>query len=532
MELLHSTIGDSLSLRARQSPDKLALVYRDQSYTWSEIDRITDYLAVRMDHQGIRKGTHVGIWSVNTPNWILTFLALEKLGAIPALINTCYKMEELRNIIQYADLEYLCYGDGYKTLRYEPMIQVLQQEDWSRGISWIPIGRDQSGQWMTERDFVEEASESGTPVRLAELRSQVRSEDTAAMLFTSGTTSAAKGVLLSHDNLINSARGTLEFTRWTEEDRFLVAVPMFHCFGITSNLLAGIQIGCTIYLMKYFKSVQVMQEVDKHQITVLSGVPSMFLAIVHKPERTEYSQKSLRSGIIAGSAVSEQEYHLIQREIPEITLLPSYGQTETSPCVTLMLQEDPVEKRASTAGRLISGVEVRFVNPADGKLAAAGQTGEIQVRGYNVMQGYYKMPEATRETLLTDGWLRTGDLGFLDEAGYLHVVGRIKEMIVRAGENISPHEIEACLLDLPYVQEAKVLGIPAEVVQEKIIACVIPKPGTLLKENEILLYLTGRLAHYKVPSHILEFQEFPVTASGKVMISELKQQVIERLSKM
>lgn len=528
---MYRTIGDCLTDRAEKSPDKQAVVYWDQSYTWWEIDRISDYLAVRMSRQGIRKGTHAGIWSVNTPNWILTFLALEKLGAVPVLINTCYKQEELRRGLCYADVTYIFYGDGYKSLIYEPVAEQLKQEEWSRGRQWISIGRAPDRSWLTDQSFTPEEKSEEAMEQLKSLRCQVKPEDIAGMLFTSGTTSAAKGVMLTHLNLINSALGTLEFMPWTGEDRFLLAVPLFHCFGITSNLLASIHIGSTLYLVKYFKTLMVMEAIDRYQITVLNGVPSMFLAMICKPEFGNYSLKSLQSGIIAGSPISETEYRRIMEKLPDMALLPSYGQTESSPCVTLMLKDDPVEKRAVTVGRPVDKVEVKICSQQTGRELPAGETGEILVRGYNVMQGYYKLQEATEKTILPDGWLRTGDLGYLEEDGYLCIRGRIREMIIRAGENISPFEIETCILELPDVQAVKVIGIPAEVVQEKIIACVIPKPGMAVDEKQIILYLTSRLAHYKVPSHVLEVDSFPVTASGKIMLSELKRQVVERLEK-
>lgn len=531
MELMYKTIGDCLTDRAEKSPAKQAVVYWDKSYTWSEIDQISDYLAVRMSRQGIGRGTHAGIWSVNTPNWILTFLALEKLGAVPVLINTCYKEEELRRVICYADITYIFYGDGYKSLVYEPVAEQLRQEDWSRDRQWISIGRAPDRGWLTDQSFTPEEKQKGAIEQLKTLRCQVKPEDIAGMLFTSGTTSASKGVMLTHINLVNSALGTLEFTQWTDEDRFLLAVPLFHCFGITSNLLVSIHAGSTLYLVKYFKTLLVMEAVDKYQITVLNGVPSMFLAMICKPEFRNYSLKSLRSGIVAGSPISEKEYRRIAEKIPDMALLPSYGQTESSPCVTLMMKDDPAEKRAVTAGRLIDKVELKICDQQTSEELPAGKTGEIVVRGYNVMQGYYKLQEATEKTILPGGWLRTGDLGYLDEDGYLCTRGRIREMIIRAGENISPFEIETYILELPNIRAVKVIGIPAEVVQEKIIACVIPKPGMAVDEKQIILYLTSRLAHYKVPSHVVEVDRFPVTASGKIMLSELKRQVIEKLEK-
>lgn len=532
MELSQKTIGDCLTWRAGQSPDKLAIEYHDKSYSWLQADRITDCLAVRLDGMGIRKGTHVGIWSVNTPNWVLYFLACAKLGAIPCLINTCYKAEELHNVIRSADIDVVCYGDGYKSLLYGPLIEQLRQNESCKHIRWIHIGRDERKRWLAEEFFTEQETGPEAMERLAGLRRQVMCDDIAAILFTSGTTHTAKGVLLSHYNLVNSALGTLDFTQWTDQDKLLLAVPLFHSFGITSGLLGSIHAGYPMHLIKYFKTIPVMEHVREYRCTVLNGVPSMFLALIHKPEFDHYDLSSLRSGIIAGSPVSENEYQDIIRRFPNLALLPSYGQTETSPCVTLMKPEDPAEKRASTAGRLIAYVQVRIMDLQTDEEQLPGETGEIQVRGYNVMQGYYKLPEETAKVMCPDGWLRTGDLGYMDPDGYLHVAGRIKEMIIRGGENISPLEIENCILDFPDVQDVKVLGIPAAVLQEKIVACVIPKPGCVVDAQQLRLYLTSRLAHYKVPGHILEFQEFPVTASGKVSISEITDQVINKVKQL
>lgn len=529
MELVKRTIGDCLTLRAKQSPDKIAIEYWDKSYTWEELDRITDYMAVRMSAFGMVKGDHVGIWSVNTPNWIITFLALEKLGAIPVLINTCYRECELRRIIEYADIRYMYYGDGYKSMMYLPVVEQLQAREWCRVERWIPIGRDSEGKWLTDRSFFTAEKSRKELTRLSRLRNQIRPEDTAAMLFTSGTTSAAKGVLLSHFNLVNSALGTLEFTRWTAQDKLFLVVPLFHCFGITSGLLTSIHVGCTIHLLKYFKTIKVLEHIDKYRCTVLSGVPSMFLAMIRREEFDRFSLRSLKSGILAGSPISEREYMAIHEKLPWMDLLPSYGQTETSPCVTLMVKEDPFKKRADSAGRLISHVKLRIVNPDTDQVLEAGGTGEIEVRGYNIMQGYYKKPEETAAVLRPDGWLRTGDLGYMDQDGYLHIAGRRKEMIIRCGENISPLEIETCIKELAFVRDVKVIGVPAEVVQEKIAACIVPKAGMSCSEKQVLSYLEPRLAHYKIPSHVLWFDALPMNASGKVLISELKNQVIDRL---
>lgn len=529
MELVRKTIGECLAVRAKRTPQKIAIEYWDKSYTWEEVNRLSDYLAVRMITMGIQKGDHVGIWSVNTPNWILSFLAMEKIGAIPVLINTCYREHELESIIRYGDIRYMYYGDGYKSLIYENLADQIRKEDWCRVERWVPIGRDSFGKWMSDESFVSSEKSKVGQTRLRQRKNQVKPEDTAAILFTSGTTRSAKGVMLSHFNLVNSALGTLAFTRWTEQDKLFLVVPLFHCFGITTGLLTSIHAGCTIHLMKYFKTKKVLDHIDKYKCTVLNGVPSMFLAMIHNPEFSKYSLSSLRSGVVAGSPISEQEYRQISGKLPGMDILPSYGQTETSPCVTLMQKEDPRGKRAVTTGRLIDHVEVRFTDPESGRVLRTGETGEVQVRGYNIMQGYYHMPEETKAVLSEDGWLKTGDLGFLDPEGYLHITGRLSEVIIRSGENISPRELEGFIQEISFVEAVKVIGIPAQVVQEKVVACVVPKAGMAFSEEGIVAYLQPRIAHYKIPAHVLRFEELPMSASGKVLISDLKKQVIDRL---
>lgn len=530
-EIIKNTIGECLNMRVAQTPEQVAVEYQDLSYTWAEIDRLSDYLAVRMTLMGIKRQDHVGIWSVNTPNWILTFLALEKIGAVPVLLNTCYKVHELKQVLKYADVKYVYYGDEYKSVLYQPIVEKLKQDEGCGVERWIPIGKDNRCHWFQENSFFACEKNARELNYLEGLKKQVRSKDTAAILFTSGTTSMPKGVMLSHENLVNSALGTLAFTQWKPDDKMLVAVPLFHCFGLTSCLLTSIHVGFSIRLLEYFKTIKVLEAVDRYRCSVLNGVPSMFLAMIRNPKFSEYRLDSLQSGIIAGSPVSEREYLDIQEHLPDMALLPSYGQTESSPCVTLMLKEDPYELRVTSAGRIIDWVKVRIVDPKTGEVLSKGQTGEIQVNGYNVMQGYYKLPEETKRTILPDGWLRTGDMGYLSDGNYLHIVGRLKEMIIRCGENISPREIEQYIEKLDFVQQVKVIGIPAEVVQEKIIACVIPKKGRSCSEAAVISYLTACLAHYKIPSHVLEFQEFPLNASGKIKLQDLKQQVMERLNK-
>lgn len=529
MVRMQKTIGACLAERARITPHQTA-VRNDVSWcTWQELDRLSDYMAYRMISIGVQKGSHAGIWSVNSLNWIVVYLALVKLGAVPVLINTCYREEELMRVMAYADVEFMYYGDVYKDIFYSDVIEQVQKHSSCKVRKWVSIGKDWNGPCFTEDSFCR-CEKTKRAMREVEARKlEVMPEDIAGMLFTSGTTSGSKGVLLSHNNLLMSAGATVRAMRWTMQDKFCIAVPLFHCFGLTSCLLSSILTGAEMNLLPFYRTKDVLSCIGSYGSTVLNGVPSMFLAMLRNAQFAGSNLSSLRSGIIAGSPFTVEEYLSICREIPNLQLIPSYGQTETSPAVTFALYEDSSQKRAQSSGKAVEDVEIMIADPESHKELPARRTGEIMVRGYNVMQGYYRMPEETSRAVTEDGWLHTGDLGYLDEDKYLYVTDRVKEIIIRSGENISPREIEDCLRQILWLEQVKVVGIPAEVIQEEIVACVILKPGKNLQEEEIRKILKKRLAHYKIPSRFVVFEAFPLSASGKVSTAELKKQVTEYL---
>lgn len=526
MRLIKKTIAECLRSRVRESADRVALEADGQSYTWRDLDTLSDYMVGRMHSCGIQKGTHVGIWSTNSPNWVIVFLALSKLGAVPVLLNTCYSTEELAKVLRYAEAEFVYYGEGYKKLVYEDMVAHLSTQLEGIVKRWIYIGRDTSRKWMTEKSFVFAERMKKATKEIGGYIRKVSPEDTAAILFTSGTTAMPKGVMLSHYSMVNNALEICGHMGWTAEDKMLIAVPMFHCFGLTASLLAGIQTGCSMHTIEYYKTMTVLQAIQKHRCTVLNGVPSMFLALIRNPKHKDFDLGSLRNGIIAGSPVTEEDYYRIREEIPGLKLHISYGQTETSPCVSISDVEDSDQDCACSAGKVIRHCEVRILD-SGGRQLSAGEDGEICVRGYQVMQGYYKLPQETGKVIDTDGWLHTGDLGHLDSRGFLHVTGRMKEMIIRGGENISPREIEAVISKYPGIRENKVIGLPAEVLQEMIVACIIPEEGMTISTTGLMSHLENHLAYYKLPAHIVRMESFPVNASGKVMLGELKRQAAE-----
>ena len=527
MELTKKTIGQCLKDRAEQSGGHAAIEMGKWSCTYRRMDQITDYLAAHMNRKyGIHKGTHVGIWSVNSPNWVFTFFALAKIGAVPILINTCYQQDEVKGILNYSDVEVLYYGSGYKGIVYDDIVAGIREET-PKVRHFIHIDEKEGGTWMEEDSFSARDTSQESQERLAEIRNQVQAEDPACMIFTSGTTSLPKGVVLTHYNLVNNSRAIALAMGWNQEDKMCITVPLFHCFGITAGILACMQAGASMYLIPYFKTAMVWDAIEKSCCTILNGVPSMFLALIRKPQYKERKADTLRSGIIAGSPVSRDELKEICGRFPNMHLRPSYGQTETSPCVSIADWDESNEEKSVSAGRVNEHIKVRICSLETGEPVEGHEDGEIQVQGYNVMEGYYKLPQANEKAFTPDGWLRTGDIGHLDSRGEIHITGRLKEMIIRAGENISPQEIEGVIRQLKWVCSVKVIGIPAEVLQEEIAACIVPVPGCQVDEEELLRYLKPRLAHYKIPAYVLKFDKFPMNASGKIHLKRLKKMAVE-----
>lgn len=528
-KLISETIGYCLKERAEKTPGIIGLSYRDYSYSWREIDEISDFLAVKYLKYGIKKGTHVGIWSVNTPNWVFAYFALVKLGAIAILINTCYKETELEEILKYSDVEYIFYGNGIKDLNYKDILDKINISNLPKLKNTFPLEKNDDIKWYMRSDYP-----SDMPVddckKLIQALNQVNAKDTASIMFTSGTTKSQKGVLLSHYNLVNNSLSISRQMGWNEQDKICVAVRLFHCFGITAGILSAVHSGSCIHLIKYYKTCEVLNQIEKYKCTVLNGVPTMFMAIVRNSKLKDHDISSVKSGIIAGSAIHSEEYINICKILNLKYLQPSYGQTETSPCITIAALNDSIEKKAVSVGKSIDNVEVKIWNCKENRESKEGELGEILTRGYHVMKGYYKMPLETDEIIDSTGWLHTGDLGFIDKEGYLYVKGRIKEIIIRGGENISPVEIEYYIKKLPSIKEVKVIGIEAEVLQEEIVACVVPKENYEVSKEEVQAIVSKYLTAYKVPKYVLVFDQLPTTSSGKIKLGKLKKIVEERIN--
>lgn len=541
MELIKKTIGQCLREQAETNGERTAMEMGAWSCTYRQLDEVSDLFAGQMEGLGISRGIHVGIWSLNSPNWVFTFLALVKVGAVPILINTSLRKEEVKGILNYSQVEILFYGAGNKDLIYEDIVAEIRGDTPSVR-RFLHIDELEAGTWMSERRFSARDRSPETLARVRRVKEQVSVEDAACMIFTSGTTSYPKGVLLSHYNLVNNSRAMVEAMHWTPEDKMCITVPLFHCFGITAGIIACIMGGMSMLLIPYFRTAKVWEALENGQCTILNGVPSMFLALIRKEKYASRRADSLKSGLIAGLAVTREEFLEICARFPGMHLQPAYGQTEASPCIAIADWDDSNERKAGYVGHILEHVQLRIGDAPEDEHGEAGsscadghhdsgETGEIEVKGYNLMLGYYNLPAATEQAFTADGWLRTGDIGYLDEEQGLHVTGRCKEMIIRAGENISPVEIEQLIRELDWVREVKVVGVPAPVVQEEIAACIVPMPGRSVDKEGLRRHLAHRLAAYKMPVYIFAFDEFPLNGCGKIHLKELKEIVCQRAQK-
>ena len=524
MSLVYETIVQGLKHRVSLTPDGIALSEAGKSYSWNELDCISDKVAQQLHDMGVDKGCNAGIWGINSPYWVFVFFALCKTGAVPVLINICFQETELTAVLKSTNIGILLYGKAAKETSYKAIIDKLDLSLFPELKTVMPFEPD-SGENGTLRapDYFGNSVKPNKAL-IAALSDAVKPEDCAAILYTSGTTATPKGVMLSHISLTNNARAHAEIMHWDNDDKICLCVPLMHCFGITACLLAAVYSGASLEIISYYKSEKVLAAIQEKSCTVLNGVPSMFLALIHNENFKKYRITGLKSGIIAGSHIGKKEYMQIRRELNIDKLQIAYGQTETSPCVAVM-PYDETEKRADSCGKPIENVQVKILHSdlnTEQTPCTKIRHGEVLVKGYNVMMGYYNMPELTKKTFTDDGWLKTGDIGYMDGEGYLHITGRIKDIIIRGGENISPQEIENCISELDGIKNVKVIGLPEKVIQEKIVACICTNNAGIT-ETAVKNYVAARLAKYKVPERVLFFDSLPFTANGKVNKKKLKE---------
>jgi fatty-acyl-CoA synthase len=523
MELKNITITQQFEKTVLDNSQRVVMTYKDTSYTWTEIDELADKMAIMILDLKINKGDKVAIWSSNSPFWIIAYLAISKIGAISVLINHKYKENEIGYILDYSDTKYVCYGDNYSEVEMQEIIKGINVKCIGLNKEFIPIGENDICRLKETPSISDEDYQ-----RLRMVKEQITPQDIATMLFTSGTTSKPKGVMLTHFQLVNVAYEMVYAMHWTKDEQVCMSLPLFHCFGLMVGILSAQIHGGTVHFPDSYHSIDVMACIEKNKCNVLNGVPSMFLAILQNKHRKEYNLTSLDSGIIAGSGVHKSDFNKVVKELGMNHLMQSYGQTEASPSITFSVYEDPLELRASSVGKKIHNMDLRIVNPKTKEVNGPFIEGEIEIFGYNVMQGYYNNEVDTKKAFREDGWLRTGDLGYLDAEGNLYIVGRMKDVIIRCGENISPKEIEEVILEDSRVTQVKVFGIPMPVVQEEVVLCV--ESEVVFEDEDIFRkILKPIMADYKIPKYTMIYQDFPKLSNGKIDINKLKQDALTKI---
>lgn len=506
MELVKTTIGELLENMAIKSPDNIFLKHNDENFTFREINEITKVYARVLYSQGFRKNDRIGIFGVNSISWVLSYFAIQKLGATAVLINSCYKEKELIDCITMTDMKAILYTKLCDGSTYDEIVSGVRKNYSTSKVKMYNVERSFS-EWM---NMTKRFSK-----KLLDFECKVDCDDISTILFTSGTTNACKGVMLTHFSMVNNAREVSRSMRWGKEDTMCLVVPLFHCFGITVSLLSSLVCSMKISILDRYKTLEVLKVIQRDKCSVLNGVPSMFLAMIRNKEFQNYDISSLKSGIIAGSPIFENEYREICLKLGNIKLQPSYGMTEASPCVAIADYEDSIDTKSITAGKVVEHVQIKIVDIDTKKELGTGEIGEIFVKGYNITKGYLTNDKVVCDAVQKDGWLKSGDLGFIDKDGYLRISGRRKNLIIRGGENISPTEIENYIKKYRQDIEVLVMGVKSEVIQEEIVACI---EGKWLeeKEDDIREFLKKNISRYKVPKYFLFFEKFPRTATGKV----------------
>ena len=569
MKLVEKTIGRCLKETAQRLGDRTALEFGDWTCTWSELDTVTDLLAARFfQNYRIRTGTHVGIWSLNSPAFVQTCLALYKLGAVVVVFNAANSADEMADQLSRSDTEVLFYGTGCRDSIFDEMIPTIRRG--APGVRhFLHIEERESGVWLRPDSFTEEEKKRLPFDQVYRTLAELPAKAPACIIFTSGTTSRPKAVVLTHYGIVNVNLHVQKCMRWTEEDKVIVAVSMYHGFGLNTGLAASVILGMTMHLIPSFRTQAVWEAVDRYHCTVMLGVPSMYLALVRKEGNEEYDVSSLHSGIVGGSVITTEEFREICARFPKMHLIPSFGMTEASTSGSFSDWNDPLRSgqitggcfyedtmariRDVNTGQIVgwneaaahlyeTGAEGGGTGPAAEKDAGApalsgrgadgqntravsghNRSGELELAGFNLFKEYYKMPEATAEAFTEDGWLRTGDIGYFNDYDEICLTGRKKELIIRAGENISPREIEKAILESGMTKKVKVVGVPSAFTQEEIAACIVTEEGEAFDGRALLQFLKPRLSYFKIPRYILTFRQLPVTASGKVRLGELKE---------
>lgn len=540
--MVKQTVGALLDRTSEYYPHREALVYSERGlrYTYRELNLLCRQLAKGLMKLGVKKGDKLAIWAPNIPEWVIVQFAAAKIGAILVTVNTNYRAMDLEYLLKQSDASTILLSDGFRGIDYIEIIYQLCPE-LKRAIpgqlkskklpylkNVIYLG-EQFFPGMYNWDQIMGLGERVEDSELLNREAVLDPEEVAAMMYTSGTTGYAKGVMLSHRQIVNNAWEVAAGMKLDSTDRLCLPVPFFHSLGCILGILACVNVGAAMVPLENFDPVMVLATVEKEKCTALHGVPTMFIAELEHPDLGKYDLSALRTGIIAGSPcpVELMKEIILRMGIEEITI--AYGQTEASPVICQTRVEDPLEMRVSTVGRPLPGVEVKIVDPESDEPVPPGVQGELCTRSPFVMKGYYKMPEATGAAIDREGWLHTGDLAVIDGQGYVRITGRVKDMIIRGGENVYPREIEEFIFTHPKVMDVQVVGVPSPRYGEEVMAFIRLREGTTAAEEEIREFCQGKIARYKIPRYIKFVTEYPMTASGKIQKYKLTKLAIKEL---
>ena len=521
--LLGETIGENLRRAVERFPEREALVVRSQKYraTYRELWEQTGTLANALLARGIEKGDRVGIWSPNRFEWVVTQYATARIGAILVNVNPAYKARELEYALNQSGVRMLLHSRGFRATDYREILRevrgrlktleeaVVIDDDWANLLS---------------------SSAKAGKGALAARERQLGFDDPINIQYTSGTTGAPKGATLSHHNILNNGYLIGEIMAYTEKDRIVVPVPFYHCFGMVIGNLAAASHGATVLVPgEAFDAGDTLATVGEEGATSIYGVPTMFIAMLGHPEFAKTDFSTLRTGVMAGSPCPVEVMKQVREKMNVRDITICYGMTETSPVSTQTRMDDAIEKRVATVGRVHPHAEIQIVDPATGGVVPRNETGELCTRGYCVMLGYWNDDAATAKAIDLAGWMHTGDLASMDEDGYIKIVGRIKDMIIRGGDNVYPREVEEFLYTHPLVEDAQVIGVPSATYGEEIMAWVKPKAGASLEGDELAMFCKGKIATYKIPRYWKIVDSFPMTVTGKIQKFRMRELAVAEL---
>jgi fatty-acyl-CoA synthase len=517
------TLGEALRRTVERFGEREALVVRHQGYraTYRELWEQVGVAARGLLAHGVQRGDRIGIWAPNRYEWVIVAHAAVRVGAILVNVNPAYKASELEYALNQSGLGLLILSRGFRQTSYVEILAEIRprcpklrealvlEDDWKR--------------LLADGARIDEAA-------LAEREATLEFDNPISIQYTSGTTGAPKGATLSHHGLVNNASGINTLLHYTEQDRVCVPVPFYHCFGHVGGILCCAAAGaCMVVPSEAFDPLAVLEAVHEERCTSLYGVPTMFIAELSQPRFAEFDLTSLRTGIMAGAPCPVEIMKRVDAEMHMREVAIAYGMTETSPVLTLTRVDDTLERRVTTVGRAFPHIEVKIVDPATGATVPRGVPGEVCGRGFGVMLGYWENPEATANAIDPARWMHTGDLGTMDEEGYVNIVGRIKDIIIRGGENISPREIEEYLYTHPDIAEVQVIGVPSERYGEEVMAWIQLRPGASVADDDLAAFCHGKIATFKIPRHWKRVDTFPMTVTGKIQKFRMREIAIEEL---